>query len=68
MFANNKLECILDNNALALASAAKPILRTTAEKKINEFLERVRDVNRNEYYKYKIINIKSKKLLYLATI
>lgn len=41
-------------NALALASAAKPILRNTAEKKINEFLARVKEVNSNEYYLYKI--------------
>ena len=41
-------------NALALASAAKPILRTTAEKKINEFLARVKEVNTNGYYLYKI--------------
>lgn len=44
----------IKGNALALASAAKPILRSTAERKINEFLERVKEVNRNDYYLYKI--------------
>jgi len=44
----------IKGNALALASAAKPILRTTAERKINEFLVRVNEINRNEYYLYKI--------------
>lgn len=41
-------------NALALASAAKPILRKTADKKINEFLTRVKEINTNLYYLYKI--------------
>ena len=44
----------IKGNALALASAAKPILRATADKKINEFLTRVKEVNTNEYYLYKI--------------
>jgi len=44
----------IKGNALALASAAKPILRITAERKINEFLVRVKEVNKNEYYLYKI--------------
>ena len=44
----------IKGNALALASAARPILRTTAERKINEFLVRVNEVNKNEYYLYKI--------------
>jgi hypothetical protein len=44
----------IKGNALAVASAAKPILRTTAEKKVNEFLVRVKEVNKNEYYLYKI--------------
>lgn len=44
----------IKGNALALASAAKPILRATASKKIDEFLTRVKEVNTNEYYLYKI--------------
>lgn len=44
----------IKGNALALASAARPILRTTAERKINEFLVKVNEVNKNEYYLYKI--------------
>lgn len=44
----------IKGNALALASAAKPIFRATAEKKIQEFLTRVKEVNKNDYYLYKI--------------
>ncbi|MFT3952724.1 MAG: nucleotidyltransferase domain-containing protein [Oscillospiraceae bacterium] len=44
----------IKGNALGIASAAKPILRKTAEKKLAEFLERVQEVNRNEYYLYKV--------------
>lgn len=40
--------------SLALASAAKPIKRKTAEKKIEEFLKRVEEVNKNEYYLYRV--------------
>jgi predicted nucleotidyltransferase len=44
----------IKGNALALASAAKPIRRTTADKKVKEFIERVYEVNENEYYLYKV--------------
>lgn len=47
----------IKGNALALASAAKPILRITADKKINEFMTRVNEVNINKYYLYKIIKV-----------
>lgn len=40
--------------SLALASAAKPVTRKTAEKKIEEFLQRVEEVNKNEYYLYRV--------------
>lgn len=44
----------IKGNGLALASAAKPILRATASRKIEEFLARVKVVNKNEYYLYKV--------------
>jgi predicted nucleotidyltransferase len=39
-------------NQLALASAAKPIKRETADKKVNEFLNRAHEVNSNDNYLY----------------
>lgn len=47
-------ENAIKGNALVMASAAKPIRRSTAERKINEFLERVKEVNRNDYYLFKV--------------
>ena len=44
-------------NALAMASAAKPVRRATAEKKVTEFLERVRRVNEDAYYLYKVTRV-----------
>lgn len=40
--------------ALALASAARPITRKTADRKIAELLDRVREVNANDYYLYRV--------------
>lgn len=39
-------------NALANATAAKPVRRATAERVLREFLSRVGDVNRDPYYLY----------------
>lgn len=39
-------------NALALASAAKPVKRVTAEKALQEFLLRAKRVNTDPYYLY----------------
>ncbi len=39
---------------VALASAAKPLLRKTADKKINEFMERVKLVNSTPDYLFKV--------------
>ena len=47
----------LKGNSLALASAAKPLTRKTAEKKLAEFMGRVTTVNSNEYYLYKITKV-----------
>lgn len=44
-------------NALALSSAAKPISRTTAERKLKEFLERVIEVRNSKYYLYKVTKV-----------
>ncbi|MHB1652321.1 MAG: nucleotidyltransferase domain-containing protein [Desulfitobacteriaceae bacterium] len=42
----------IKGNALGMASAAKPISRVTAEKKLKEFLKRVEIVNSNSEYCY----------------
>lgn len=47
-------ETTLKGNALGLASAAKPIRRSTADRKLKEFLERVAKTNENKYYLYKV--------------
>lgn len=44
----------IKGNSLSMASAAKPILRKTAEKIIKNFLERVHHINEDNYYLYKI--------------
>ena len=44
----------LRGGSLANASAAKPLTRKTADKKMSEFLDRVNDVNRNPYFIYKV--------------
>lgn len=44
----------IKGNSLSMASAAKPISRKTANKIYNEFLERVKQVNENEYYLFRI--------------
>lgn len=41
-------------NALALASAARPLRRASAERKLSEFLARVRVVNASPYYLYAV--------------
>lgn len=41
-------------NSLSLASAAKPLTRKTATRKLREFLDRVQEVNANSYYLYKV--------------
>ncbi len=42
---------------LALASAARPLRRTTAERKLREFLERVEDVNREKRFLLKVTRV-----------
>jgi predicted nucleotidyltransferase len=42
----------LAGNALANASAARPVGRSVAERHLEEFLERVRQVNASDYYLY----------------
>jgi predicted nucleotidyltransferase len=44
-------------NALAVASAAKPVSRDVAEKAFQEFMERVRTVNADPYYIYKVAKV-----------
>lgn len=47
----------LKGNTLAMATAAKPILRATADKKISEFLERVAVVNSENYFLYEVVEV-----------
>jgi predicted nucleotidyltransferase len=47
----------LKGNSLALATSAKPILRSTADKKIKEFIERVAMVNKEKYFLYKVSKV-----------
>jgi predicted nucleotidyltransferase len=44
-------------NALAGATAARPLLRGSADKRLNEFLERVEEVQTNPYYLYKVSRV-----------
>jgi len=41
-------------NALSMASAAQPLKRETANRKISEFLKRVEEVNTNSHYLYSV--------------
>ncbi len=44
---------VLDRR-LALATGAKPLQRATAEKKVQELLGRIHDVNRNDQFAYRV--------------
>lgn len=44
----------IHGNAFAGATAAKPLLRVSADKRLKEFLDRVQEVRRNSYYLYKV--------------
>lgn len=44
----------LKGSALAQASFAKPISRATAERAVDEILERIRELNENPYYLYRV--------------
>jgi predicted nucleotidyltransferase len=47
----------LKGSRLSLASAAKPVKRETAEKRLQEFMERVDRVNSDKYYLYKVSKV-----------
>jgi predicted nucleotidyltransferase len=47
----------IKGNALSMASAAKPISRASAEKKLSEFLDRVRKVKQDDYFLFKVERI-----------
>lgn len=44
-------------SGFSLSSAAKPLTRKTADKKLAAFLERVRALNANDYYLYKVSRV-----------
>lgn len=54
---NTYYKTTLKGNSLALASAAKPLRRKTAKRKLAEFIERVQTVNSDEYYLYKVAKV-----------
>jgi predicted nucleotidyltransferase/predicted transcriptional regulator len=66
---NGYLQCCIDHNGkkrykvlpkgrrLVKAFATKPLLRSTADKKLHEFLQRVKEVNINDYYLYKVTKV-----------
>ena len=47
----------LKGSSLSLASAAKPIKRETAERILQEFMERVHKINQDSYYLYKVSKV-----------
>lgn len=47
----------LTGSTFALASAARPLRRVTARRKLEEFLNRVRIVNDSDYYLYKVSKV-----------
>jgi predicted nucleotidyltransferase len=47
----------LAGSTLALASAAPPLTRETADRKVAEFLDRVRLVNSGDYYLYRVTKV-----------
>ncbi len=51
---NNRFRRTLNGSSFALASAARPITRRTADRKLREILERVRRVNDSDYYLYRV--------------
>ncbi len=56
-FGDMKLQNTVNGNALALASAAKPVTRKTADKNFKSFMERVETINTGSYYLYKVTKI-----------
>lgn len=47
----------LSGSALAMASAAPPLRRATAERRLAEFLQRVRQVNDEPYWLYRVSKV-----------
>lgn len=47
----------LKGNALSLASAGRPVRRSTAERKVREFLDRVRCVNEDDYFLCRVTKV-----------
>lgn len=47
-------ENTIRGNAFAGATAAKPLLRVSADKRLKEFLDRVEEVRRDPYYLYRV--------------
>jgi len=52
-----RYEATLKGRSLALASAAKPITRKTADRILEEFLDRVKNINSDSYFLYKVSKV-----------
>lgn len=50
-------EATLKGRSLALASAAKPITRKTADRVVEEFMNRVKSINSDSYFLYKVSKV-----------
>jgi predicted nucleotidyltransferase len=50
-------ENTVKGNALGMSTTAKPVKRAKAAQKLNEFLERVKKVNEDDYFLYKVNKI-----------
>jgi len=50
-------ENTIKGNALSMAVASRPIKRKTADKLISGFMERVKTVNADNYYLYKVVKV-----------
>ena len=53
----NYWKTTIAGNALANASAAKPIRRHKADQAFAQFMERISQVNQNPYYLYKVVKV-----------
>lgn len=47
----------IKGNALSNASGAKPVSRKTADRAYGEFLDRVKEINHNPYYLYRVSKV-----------
>lgn len=57
---HGKTECwglTVEGRALAMATAARPVKRSTAQRVLREFMARVHQVNRDDYHLYRVTKV-----------